>query len=145
MSGMANYRTARVLSEYTENLTFADPVLQLGIPKFLTSLHALELYAAGTHHFMRWSAPHVLTPSVAPIKEWNHFILRKAMQKADVIAARYDELEAFSMEELGGKTILTATVTEERLRELGDKGSTWLWITRHSCLIPLLGSTLSKP
>lgn len=122
MSGMANYRTARVLSEYTENLTFADPVLQLGIPKFLTSLHALELYAAGTHHFMRWSAPHVLTPSVAPVKEWNHFILRKAMQKADIIAARYDELEKFSMEELGGKTVLTATVTEERLRELGDKG-----------------------
>jgi predicted amino acid dehydrogenase len=122
MSGMANYRAARVLSECTDNLVFADPVLQLGIPKFLTSLHALELYAAGTHQFMKWSAPHVLTPSVAPVKEWNNFILRKAMQKADVIGARYDELESFGIEELGGKTVITATVNEERLQALGEKG-----------------------
>ncbi len=122
LSGMANYRAARVLSEYTENLTFADPVLQLGIPKFLTSLHALELYAAGTHQFTKWTAPHVLTPSIAPIKDWNKYIVRKALQKADVIAARYDELEEFGVEELGGKTVLTATVNEERLKELGDKG-----------------------
>ncbi len=121
-SGMTNYRAARVLSEFTENLMFADPVLQMGIPKLLTSLHALELYASGSHQLMKWRAPHVLSPSIAPIKDWNHFILRRAMQKADVIVGRYDELEPFGLEELAGKTVLTSTISEERLKALGEKG-----------------------
>ncbi len=121
-SGMTNYRAARVFSEYSENLMFADPVIQLGVPKLLTSLQALELYASGSHQLLKWTPPHVLSPTLAPVKEWNHFILRRAMQKADVIAARYDELEAFSMEELGGKTLLTSTISDERLKALGEKG-----------------------
>ncbi len=121
-SGMANYRAARVLSEFTENLMFADPVIQMGIPKLLTSLHALELYASGSHQLLKWKAPHVLSPSIAPVKDWNHFIQRRAMQKADVIVARYDQLEPFGLEELAGKTILTSTISEQRLRALGEKG-----------------------
>lgn len=121
-SGMNNYRPATVLSEWTDNLVFADPVQQLGVPKMLTSLKALELYAAGSHRLMKWTPPHVLSPSVAPIKEWNRFILRKAVQKADVIVGRYDEIEQFSLEELGGKTVLTSMVTDERLEALRDKG-----------------------
>ncbi|MCB0384713.1 MAG: hypothetical protein KDD43_04910 [Bdellovibrionales bacterium] len=121
-SGMTNYRAARVYSEYTENLMFADPVIQLGVPKLLTSLQSLELYASGSHQLLKWTPPYVLSPTLAPIKEWNHFILRRAMQKADVIAARYDELEAFGLEELGGKTLLTSTISEDRLKALGEKG-----------------------
>jgi len=121
-SGMGNYRAASVLSEWTDNLVFADPVLQMGLPKMITSRKALELYATGAHYLLKWKPPHVLQPSVAPVKEWNHFILRKALQKADVIVGRYDEIEPFSMEELGGKTLLTSMVTDERLEVLRDKG-----------------------
>ncbi|MCP5207289.1 MAG: dehydrogenase [Hahellaceae bacterium] len=121
-SGMTNYRAARVMSEYTENLMFADPIIQVGIPKLLTSLEHLELYATGSHQLLKWKAPYVLNPSIAPVKEWNHFVLRKAMQKADVIAARYEDLEPFGLEELAGKTLLTSTVSEARLAELRDKG-----------------------
>ncbi|MCG8613136.1 MAG: dehydrogenase [Pseudomonadales bacterium] len=121
-NGMANYKAAAVLSEFTENLYFADPVLQTGIPKLLTSLHALELWAAGTHQLHKWRPPHVLSPSVAPIKEWNHFILGRAMQKADVIAASYETIEDYSLEELGGKVLLTSTISDERLENLRDKG-----------------------
>lgn len=121
-SGLGNYRSARVLSEYTENLMFADPVLQLGVPKFLTSLHALELYAAGTHQFLKWTAPHVLSPSVAPIKEWNRFLLRRSMEKAHVVAARFDELEEFGADVLAGKTLLTSTISDARLKVLAEKG-----------------------
>ena len=73
-------RCARV-PEYTENLMFADPVIQLGVPKLLTSLQSLELYASGSHQLLKWTPPYVLSPTLAPIKEWNHFILRRAMQK----------------------------------------------------------------
>lgn len=121
-NGVANYKAATVLSEYTDNLQFADPVFQLGIPKLITSLHGLELYAAGTHPLNKWSAPHILSPTVVPIKEWNRFIVKKAAQKADVIAATYEEIEDFSLEELGGKTLLTSTISDERLEALKKKG-----------------------
>ena len=121
-SGMNHYRTARVLTEFTDNQRFADPVLQLGVPKFLSSFDVLELFAKGTHQILRWSPPHVLSPSVAPIQEWNHYIMRKAMHKADVIVAFYEELERFGLEELAGKTIITSSISDERLQELHDKG-----------------------
>ncbi len=37
-SGRTNYKLALAMSEYTQNLQFADPLLQLGVPKLLTSL-----------------------------------------------------------------------------------------------------------
>lgn len=121
-NGVANYRAATVISEFTDNLYFSDPVIQLGVPKLLTSLEGLELYARGTHPLNKWSAPHVLSPSVAPIKEWNKYILRKAAQKADVIAAGYEEMEHFTLEEMAGKTLLTSTISDERLEQLREKG-----------------------
>ncbi len=121
-SGMNHFRSASVLTEFTENLRFADPVLQLGIPKFLTSFHALELFAKGSHQLLRWSPPHVLSPSIAPVKEWNHYIMRKAMHKADVVVAHFEELERYGLEELAGKTVITSSVSEERLTALHDRG-----------------------
>jgi len=121
-SGVTNYKAASVLGEYTDNLQFADAIFQLGVPKLITSLNALELYTAGTHALNKWSPPHVLSPTVVPVKEWNQFIVKKAAQKADVIAATYEEIENFSLEELGGKTLLTSTISEERLESLKKKG-----------------------
>lgn len=121
-SGMNHYRSARILSEYSDNLRFADPVLQLGIPKFLSSLQALELFARGSHQILRWTPPHVLSPSVAPIQEWNHYIMRKAMHKADVVVAGFEQLEHFGLEELAAKTVITASVSANRLQQLQEKG-----------------------
>lgn len=121
-SGAQHYRSARVLSEFTDNLRFADPVLQLGIPKFLNSLQALELYSSGSHQLLKWAPPQVLSPSLAPVPEWNHFILRKALQKANVVVAYFDELASFGLEELAGKTVITSAISPQRLQELGEKG-----------------------
>lgn len=121
-SGAQHYRSARVLAEFTDNLRFADPVLQLGIPKFLHSLSALELYTTGSHQVLKWAPPQVLSPSLAPVQEWNHFILRKALHKADVVIAHGDELNVFGLEELAGKTLITSAVSAELLRDLRDKG-----------------------
>ncbi len=121
-SGAQHYRSARVLAEHTDNLRFADPVLQLGVPKFLNSLQALELYTTGSHQLLKWAPPQVLSPSIAPVQEWNHFILRKALHKANVVVAYFDELNAFGLEELAGKTLITSAISEERLHSLRDKG-----------------------
>lgn len=121
-SGMANYQVASALSEFTPNLSFADPILQLGIPKLLTSLRGLELYTMGTHEVLKWVPSKVMFPSVALIKEWNTFLLRKSMRKATVIVAPPYQLAKYSLEELAGKTILTSAVTDDALEALKDKG-----------------------
>lgn len=121
-SGLNHYRSARVLTEFSNNLRFADPVLDLGVPKFLSSFDGLELFAQGSHQILRWTPPLSLSPSVAPVNEWNHFIMRKAMHKADVVVAFYEEMERFGLEELAGKTLITSSISEQRLQTLHDKG-----------------------
>lgn len=119
-SGLTNYKLAMCMAEYSQNLQFADPLLQLGVPKLLTSLSALELYAGGAHYVSDWVLPAVM--SSAPVKEWTHFVLRKAMQKATVIVAPVHELDDFGAEELAGKTIITSSVNEERVAQFKAKG-----------------------
>lgn len=119
-SGMSNLRLAQTMYEYTQNVSFADPLLQLGIPKLLTSLDALQLYTAGAHHVLGWTLPGVMSSD--PVKEWNRFLLRKAIHGATVVVAPVNELEDFDREDLAGKTVVTSTVSDERLARLGEKG-----------------------
>ena len=119
-SGMTNYKLAMSMSEYTENVRFADPLQQLGVPKLLSSLEALQLYSTGAHYVRDWSLPVGL--ATGPIKDWTRFVLRKAMQKASVIVAAVHELDEFGLEELAGKTVITSTVSDERIAQLKDKG-----------------------
>ncbi len=119
-SGLKNYKLAMSMAEYTDNLQFADPLNQLGVPKLLTSLQSLQLYASGAHYVRDWSLPSAMASG--PVKEWTRFLLRKAMQKASVIVAPIHELDEFGLEELAGKTIITSTVSDERLAQLRNKG-----------------------
>jgi len=126
LSGMSNYRIARVMSEFTDNLTFADPVLENGISKFLNSIAGLEKYAHSAHEVLQWVPSKRLTSSVVPLQAWNGYILKKAMQKANIIVVPsyhfHDYLEDVSLEELGGKTIITSTAYDERVEFLKERG-----------------------
>lgn len=126
LSGMSNYRMAKVMSEFTENLSFADPVIENGISKLLNSFRDLDLYAKGLHDVLKWVPSKRLTSSALPIKKWNKYILRKAMQKAHIIVVPYlnfyDYLEDCTLEELGGKTIITSTAYDDRVEFLKNQG-----------------------
>ena len=122
LSGTLNYRLASVLSEYTDNLTFADPVVQFGLPNLLHSLKALELYAAGSHPVLRFESGKDLIPSIAPFQFFNHMVLRRAVREAHVVVAPYEQLAHYGANELEGKTVITSTVSDERLEELKEKG-----------------------
>ena len=122
MSGATNYRLASVLSEYTQNLSFADPVLQLGAPSLLHSLRALELYAAGSDPLLKYASGRTLVPAIGPASYLQQFVLRKAVQDADVIVAPYEQLESYSAQELDGKTVVSSTISPERMELLGKKG-----------------------
>jgi len=119
-SGMTNYKLASAMSEYTQNLEFADPLLQLGVPKMLTSLDALELYTSGAHYVLDWAPTSLM--SSAPVKAWTKLVLRQAMQDATVIVAPVHELDRFGAKELGGKTIITSTVNDGRIAQFKRKG-----------------------
>ncbi len=108
------------MSEYTGNLQFADPLLQLGVPKMLTSLDMLELYASGAHHVLDWAPAGLM--SSTPVREWTKFMLRRALHDATVIVAPVHELDDFGAEELAGKTIVTSTVNDAADRAVQGQG-----------------------
>jgi predicted amino acid dehydrogenase len=119
-SGMTHHKLAMSMSEYTANLQFADPLLDLGVPKLLPSLAALSLYSAGAHYVTGWTPPRVVPAAL--LERWSHFVLRKAMHKATVVVAPAHELEPFGLEELAGKTVITATVDDRRLARFKRAG-----------------------
>ena len=119
-SGLAQQRLAMALGEYSQNLLFADPLLQLGLPKLLTSLDALGLYASGAHQVAGWVPPRLIPGAL--MRQWTHFVLRRALHKATVVVAPAHELDDFGLEELAGKTLITSTVNAQRLAAFKDKG-----------------------
>jgi len=119
-SGRTNYKLAQTMAEYTPNLVFADPLLQMGVPKLLTSLDTLSTYAGGAHYVLDWTPERLMAS--APLKEWTHFVLRRAMRDATVIVAPVHELDDFGAEELAGKTIVTSTVNDRRIAAFKAKG-----------------------
>lgn len=119
-SGLTNYKLAAALSEYTQNLQFADPLLQLGLPKFLTTLRALELYGRSAQPVLDWAPSTAL--EFLPTRDWARFVLKRALRDVTVIVAPVHELDAFERDDLAGKTIITATVNEQRARQFKRKG-----------------------
>jgi predicted amino acid dehydrogenase len=119
-SGVAQHKLALSMAEYTPNLRFADPLLQLGIPKLLTSLDALGLYASGAHAVADWVPPRAIPTAL--LERWAQHALRHAMKHAHVIVAPVHELDGYGLEELAGKTIVTTTVNDERLAHFREAG-----------------------
>ena len=126
LSGMTSYNIARVMAEYTDNLTFADPLIENDISKLIHSIKGLERYAKGTHEILEWLPGKRLTSSVVPLLKWNSYVLSKAMQKATIIVVPhhnfYEYLKDTSIEELGGKTIITSTAYDDRIDFLKARG-----------------------
>lgn len=126
LSGMTDYSVAAVINGYTDNIQFADPVFDHGIPKFINSLKDMELYGKGIHDVLSLSPAKVISNSLPLVNEWNKYILRKAMQKATVIVVPYEGfynyLDKCTLEELGGKIILTSTAYEDRVDFMKKRG-----------------------
>lgn len=122
LSGLANYAIAQAVSEYTHNLSFADPLLQLGLPTILGSVAQLEAYAAVTAPLQRqlqavWGkAPPALRDA------WTRLILDRAARKASVLVGPHDELGAVGRGALDRKIVLTSAITDEEVKRLGDRG-----------------------
>lgn len=122
LSGITNYRTAAILSEYTKNLRFADPVVLDGLPVVLRSLAALERYAAVRPRLRRNARSPALAEDGPPDRPWTRRVLRRAMEWAHFVTGSYQEIERYPAHELRGKVVLTSSITDESLALLGQKG-----------------------
>lgn len=126
LNGTSNLSLARVLAEYTDNLSFADPVVQHGIPQFIQSIKDMERYNSGIQDILNWVPSKSIASSVVPLEKWNRYILRKAIQKATIIVVPYFDFYKYladcSVEELGGKIVITSTAYDDRVSFLYKRG-----------------------
>ena len=119
LNGQAGYRVAKALSEHTDNLFFADPYMDFGVPRLLTSLKQLETYSSLTAPIMfRPSAVKTLEAVLrTPLYRLGEGLIKgslhQAAKDAQVIVSHMGDLANFTEKELDGKTIITSRVTDE--------------------------------
>jgi predicted amino acid dehydrogenase len=122
LSGITNYRSASVLSDYTSNLRFADPITHDGVPAVLPSLAALETYTS-TRSALRFQPPTALFGKARPpMPRLNRAVLRKALQWAHCLVGAVEELEHYEADELARKIVVCSAATEGSLKRLSEKG-----------------------
>ncbi len=121
--GGANHGpTVRILREYTANLEFADPLLRVDLPARLDA-NPLLAAAADVGRASLGLLPGVVQSQLqAPGQVVSHALARRAARDCDVVVATYEELDGFGLEDLAGKTVITMSISEERLADLGDRG-----------------------
>jgi predicted amino acid dehydrogenase len=122
LGGTNHDRTTRVLREFTPNLEFADPLLRLDLPARLDANPVLGLAAkVGSWPVQLVPGP-LRTRLRSPVDQVSHALARKAARDCDVVVASYEELIGFGLEDLAGKTLVSSSMCDERLAELGSRG-----------------------
>ena len=122
LGGVNHDRTTRVLKEFTQNLEFADPLLRFDLPATFDANPLLGLAAkAAAWPISQLPAP-IKTPITSPGHKLSHALARQAARTCDVVVASFEELVGFGLEDLAGKTLISAGISAERLADLGSRG-----------------------
>lgn len=126
LGGRHHDRTVRVLREHTDNFQHTDPLLRLGLPDRLhvNPVLGLAADAAGgvTGLTLRLVPDRVRDRLTSPARLAAYALARRAAHDCDVLVATYEELTAFGLEDLSGRTVITSTISPDRLADLGERG-----------------------
>ncbi len=126
LSGMGNATLARVMSEYTENLMFADPIIEDNIPKLLNSMKELEFYGQNAKGFLKQVPLGKMALPKKQIKDLNTYQLNRAIKRANILVIPhqgfYAYLDRCMGDQLEGKTVITATAYPDRVDLLTQLG-----------------------
>jgi predicted amino acid dehydrogenase len=145
-SGMAHLTIAEVMSEFTDNLQFADPILEDGIPRLISSIKELELYAKGVHDTLKWIPGRRLIADAPPMRRANEYLLKQAVRKAHILVVPhyrfYKFLDEFSSEDLKGKIVITSTAYDDRIEYLKEKGISVIIDTTPKILPKVVGVSI---
>jgi hypothetical protein len=143
LSGMRNYDMAVALSDYTRNLSFADPVFHAASPVLLGSLDQLELFAKGKELLPDGVPGDFLKSVLGTLK---NKIVANAVAKSHVIVGTFREIQAVaSGGNLEGKTLITSAVDDEALPSSPGTRSIWRWTSRPSSSTRWWASAPSPP
>ena len=125
LSGLFNYRMASVLSEFTENIRCADPILEHGMPKFLNSFEDLELYSKGVHKILQLVNSKKIVSFAT--QSWSNQLIKQAIKDSFIIVIPslhfYDYAKHFSRGDLKGKTVISSNIYDDRLDYLKTTGA----------------------
>ncbi|HEU5304553.1 MAG TPA: hypothetical protein VFU40_07910 [Gemmatimonadales bacterium] len=122
LGGLNHDRTTRILREFTQNLEFADPLLRWDVPAKLDANPVLGLAATVGLWPIRRLPGRVQSQVKAPGHLISNAMARRAARDCDVVVATYDELTAFGLKDLAGKTVVTSAISDARLAELASRG-----------------------
>ena len=122
LGGQNHERTTQILREYTANLEFADPLLRLDLPARLDANPLLAVAADLGRSSLGLLPGAVQSQLQAPGQVLSHALARRAARNCDVVVATYEELTGFGLEDLAGKTLISRSISAERLAELGERG-----------------------
>jgi predicted amino acid dehydrogenase len=122
LGGVNHDRTTRILREFTPNLEFADPLLRLDLPARLDSNPVLGLAANVGMWPIRRLPGELKSLIKAPGGRISNAMARSAARNCDVVVATYDELTGFGLEDLAGKTVVSSSISEDRLADLASRG-----------------------
>ena len=122
LGGTNHDRATRLLREWTDNITFADPLLRLDLPARVAGNPLLEVSTATALWPVRRLPGALRSRIKAPGTFVSNALARRAARDADVVVATYDELVGFDLEDLAGKTVISSAISDERLADLGARG-----------------------
>ena len=147
-SGMVSEKIANVMAEYTENITFADPIYENRIPKILHSKKGLDQYAKRVHRPINWIPGKQFFFEPSQVKAANTYILQRAVKQASVIVIPYndfyDYIRPFSQGELKGKVIITTTAYEDRINILKKMGVSMIIDTTPKIIDRVVGVSVQE-
>ncbi len=125
-SGVTSRSIAKVMGEYTQNLIFADPLVENGIPKFIKNLKDLGRYADRLRGVLNLIPGKSRVTDSEPVRTLTDHLMRQSIEKSQVLVVPhryfYQYLEPYSLEDLKGKTVITSTAYDDRIDYLKEKG-----------------------
>jgi predicted amino acid dehydrogenase len=118
LGGSNHATTIRLLREYTENFEFADPLLRLDLSRRLHRNPVLGLATDTATGAVSRLPGFVRSQLRSPGRAASSALARRQLADAHVVVATYEELMAFGVESLRGKTVITTALSEERLADI---------------------------
>lgn len=115
LSGIANYDIVEVMREFTDSMTFADPVLHYGVPAVLPDRRRLESYSNVAMPFLT-RRPYVsFFPRGRAAEGIQQKQLKRFFLQSDVVVGDLRLLMHYAPREMPHKVVITDTVDDEAL------------------------------
>jgi hypothetical protein len=103
-SGRSSRTIAKVMAEYSDNLTFTDAMFENGIPKLIAGLKELKRYSGRFRDVLDWIPGKSMVTDSEPVRSMIDHLVRQAVQKSHVLVVPHHDffkyLDPYTVEDL---------------------------------------------